>query len=219
MTLALDAKALMAAAAFTGFDQAEPIRKVRKWKTETVTYDSGKSQRLQVWDRPIREWFINWPVLDQAARDQLVEIFDAVRGGFDTFLWLDDKEYLATGATIATDGIKTEYQLQCTYYAGKSYTWNEDRTVIVPSTIYAPVITHSVNGPQTEVSSSPGANQYTLDDLTGILIFGQAPAVGTLTCTFQYYFKVAFAEDSYDDIRFAPGPLFQATDLHIVEVL
>ena len=96
MSLSLKMKALMAAAAFDGFDQDLPVRKMRQWRTETVAFDTGIEQRNQIWTRPLRHWLINWSLLDQAARNQLMEIHDAARGAYDTFLWLDDDEYLAS---------------------------------------------------------------------------------------------------------------------------
>lgn len=219
MSLTLKAKALVEAAAFTDFGQTTPIRRKYNWRTEQVQYDSGIRQVNQILSRPIREWFVNWTLLDEAARDELVEIFHAARGAYDTFLWLDDKEYLASSVEIATDGSDTTYQLKEVYYSGESYSWEENKHDIVPGDIYAPVVTHSVDGAQTEVEESPGANQFALDDTTGVMTFGVAPSAGVLTCTFQYYFRVGFAEDAYEDIQLHVGPLFSRPDLHIVEEL
>lgn len=213
MSLTLAMKALVEAAAFTGFDQVNPVRKARNWRTDVVSYDSGIRQTQQILDQPIREWFINWALLDQAGRNKVKEVFDAARGKFDTFLWLDDDEFLCSSEQIATDGSETSYQLVCTYYSGESYAWTETKKDIVPGSIYAPVVTHSVDGAQTE------GVEYTLDDTTGILVFAAPPSAGILTCTFEYYFRVAFAEDAYTDTLVHAGPLYSEPDLHIVEVL
>ena len=213
MSLTFDMKAEVTAVAFAGFDQSAPIRKSRAWRTDVIGFDSGIEQRQQVFDQPIRGWSVNWSILDQAARDKLKEIHDAARGSFDTFLWLDDDEYLATAEQIATDGSETSYQLQATYFSGETYEWTEEKKDIVPSSIYAPVITHSVDGAQTE------GVDYTLDDATGILVFGSAPSAGVLSCTFQYYYRVRFTEDVYDDLQFAAGRLFSASGIEIMEVL
>ena len=213
MSLTLKAKALVEAAAFTGFGQTNPVRRLYNWRTDQVQYDTGLRQANQILTRPIREWFVNWSLLDEAARDKLVELFNAARGAYDTFLWLDDKEYLASAVSLATDGIDTTYQLKATYYSGESYSWDEDKKDIVDGAIYAPVITHSVDGAQTE------GVDFTLDDTTGILTFGAAPSAGALTCTFQYYFRVQFAEDVFEDVQIATGALYSASDLHLREVL
>jgi uncharacterized protein (TIGR02217 family) len=219
MALTLKAKALVEAAAFDGFSQTTPVRRIYNWRTEEVRYDTGIRQANQIMTRPIREWFVNWSLLDEDARDKLVEIFHAARGAYDSFLWLDDKEYLASSVSITTDGSDTTYQLKEVYYAGESYEWEENKHDIVPGDIYAPVVTHSVDGAQTEVAAAPGANEYTLDDTTGIMTFGVAPSAGTLTCTFQYYFRVQFADDSYEDIQLHTGPLYSRPNLHLLEVL
>jgi len=219
MSLTLKMKALVEGASFTGFSQGLPVRKIRRWKTDIVKYDSEVEQRGQVLDRPIREWLINWSLMDKAGRDKVREIFDAARGSYDTFLWLDDDEYLASVVSIATDGSDTTYQLKAVYYTGETYEWSEDKKDIVPGSIYAPVVTHSIDGAQTEVPSSPGANQYTLDDTTGVLTFGAAPSAGVLTCTFEYYFRVRFAEDVLEDTQMASEPLYDYGNLRIMEVL
>jgi len=219
MSLTLKMKALVEAAAFTGFSQMTPVRKLRNWRTEVAGYDSGTEQRQQILDQPIREWFINWALLDAAARNEVKETFDAARGMANTFLWLDDDEYLCTAEQIATDGTATTYQLVCTYYSGETYEWTETKKDIVPATLYAPVVTHSLDGPQTEVAAAPGADEFTLDDTTGIMTFGAAPIAGILTCTYEYYFRVRFADDSYTDTQIQAGPLYSASDLHIAEVL
>lgn len=211
MSLTLKMKALVEAAAFTGFGQVKPVRKARNWRTDVIGYDSGIRQTQQVLDQPIREWWINWALIDQAGRNKIKEIFDAARGQYDTFLWLDDDEFLCSGEQIATDGTETEFQLVCTYFPGESYSWTETKKDIVDGSIYAPVVTHSVDGAQTE------GVDFTLDDTTGILVFGSPPSAGVLTCTFQYYFRVAFAQDTYQDVMIQPGPLYSASDLHVVE--
>jgi hypothetical protein len=63
--------------------------------------------------------------------------------------------------TDSGDGVATEYWLSTPPVMAGS------QIVKVGGTTYS------------EVASAPGANQYTLDDETGRLIFGVAPAVGT----------------------------------------
>lgn len=219
MSLALVMNDFVGDAAFAGFDQATPIRKTPEWRTDVVQYDSWREQRNQVASRPRRHWYVNWPMLNQAARDKLIELFHAARGRFDTFLWLDSDEYLASAITINTDGTTLDYQLHATYYAGESYTWNEDKKDIVPGTEYPPVVTHNIDGAQTEVAAAPGANQYTLDDTTGIMSWsaGNAPSAGILTCTFEYYFRVRWTGDAHDDLQFE-ARLWRARP-HIIEVI
>jgi uncharacterized protein (TIGR02217 family) len=220
MSLTLVMNTFVGNAAFTGFNQAAPIRKVREWKTDVKAGETWQEQRNQAVSRPRRHWYINWELLDKAARDKLIEIFDAARGMYDTFLWLDDDEYLASSVLIATDGSKTSYQLKDTYRSGASYEWSENKYDIVPGGTYAPVVVHNVSGAQTEVASSPGANQFTLDDTTGLLVWSSAnklPA-GILTVTFEYYFRVRWFSDEHVDLQ-TYTRLYQGEDLHIVEVV
>lgn len=221
MALNIALKAVVELAAFDGFGQQNPVRKVRNWKTEAVEFDSGVRQALSVLDQPVREWFINWSLLDEGGQDAVRRVFDAARGRGETFLWLDDKEYLCSGEEITTDGAETQYQLVCTYHGGESYEWTETKTDIVAGSIYPPTVTHSVDGAQTEVQVNPptDANTFYLDDTTGIMVWPEAhpPSAGVLTVTFEYYFRVWFAEDSWEDIQGYPGPLYAGSELHIVE--
>jgi uncharacterized protein (TIGR02217 family) len=218
MSLTLVMNDFVGDAAFAGFDQACPVKKGREWKTDIKSSETWSEQVNQIVSRPRRHWYINWELLDKAARDKLIEIFDAPRGMGDSFLWLDDDEYLASDILIVADGVKNSYQLKCTYRSGQSYEWEENKYDIVPGGTYAPVVSHNVDGAQTEVESSPGANQFTLDDTTGLLTWaaGHEPSAGILTVTFEYYFRVRWASDFFTDIKNYPR-LYQGQDLHIVE--
>ncbi len=79
-------------------------------------------------------------------------------------------------------------------------------------------MTHSVDGAQTEVAAGPGANEFTLDDTTGIMTWsgGNEPSAGTLTVTFQFYFRVRFDFDVHRDIQNLPD-YWQARGIHLVE--
>jgi len=208
-------------AAFTGFDETEPLRKIFEWKTDVVVFDSRKEQRNQILSRPIRHWFINWEILDQGARDKLIELFQRSKGRYDTFLYTDREDYLASAVTIPTDGTEATYQLIQEYYDGETEAWQENRKDIVAGGTYAPVVTHSVDGAQTEVAAAPAANKFTLDDTTGIMTWsgGNEPSSGVLTCTFQFYFRVRFAIDSYEDLQIACTPIWRANELHLIEVI
>lgn len=220
MALALVMNTFVADAAFSGFDQVTPVQKQREWGTDVATYATWCEQRNQWAPRPRRHWFINWELLDKAGRDKLIELFDAAKARYDTFLWLDDDEYLASAVVIATNGTAASYQLKQNYRNGESYQWTENKKDIVPGTIYAPVVVHSVDGPQTEVAAAPGANQYTLNDSTGIMVWsaGNEPSAGYLTCTFEYYFRVRWTKDAHSDVLWQPR-LYRGEDLHIVEVV
>lgn len=223
MSLSLVLNDFVGDAAFADFDQTEPIRKHFEWKTDLVEYDNMIQQRNKIMTRPRRHWFVNWTVLDLAARNKLKEIFHAAAGQYDTFLWLDSDDFLASAQTIATDGSATTYQLAATYYSGETYEWSEDKKDIVPGGTYQPVVTHNIDGAQTEVQVNPpnNADEYYLDDTTGIMTWKAAspPSVGVLTCTFQYYFRVQFAMDILEDNLIYPAPIYRPGELHLIEVL
>lgn len=208
-------------AAFTGFDEALPLKKSFEWKTDRVSYDSGLEQRNQIFERPIRHWSLNWEILDQGARDKLIELFQRAKGSFDTFLYTDREDFLASAVSIATDGVAATYQLVQEYYSGETEAWDENKKDIVPGGTFAPVIAHSIDGAQTEVAAAPGANEFTLDDATGIMTWsgGNEPSAGVLTCTFQFYFRVRFAEDIYTDIQVGPTPIWENGKVVLDEVL
>ena len=220
MTLAINMKSFVTDASFAGFDETTPVRKVRERRSDLVSYGTFKEQRNIISSRPRRHWFINWSLLDKAGRDKLIEMHDAGEGRAQEFWWLDSDEFLATAQTITTSGTAITFQLINVYRPGKTYTWTENKNAIVPSAVYAPVVTHSIDGAQTEVAAAPGANQYVLDDDTGIMTWGAAtpPSAGTLTCTFQYYFRVRFAQDTLEDLMIHTR-LYSNPELHIVEVV
>ena len=205
-------------AAFAGFDEIEPLRKTFEWVPDLVSYDSRKEQRNQILSRPVRHWFLNWDILDQGARDKLIELFQRAKGRFDTFLFTDREDFLANTITIATDGVAATYQLIQEYYNGETEAWDENKKDIVPGGTFAPVITHDIDGAQTEVAAGPVANEFTLDDQTGILIWsgGNEPSAGILTCTFQFYFRVRFDFDQHIDLQVGPAPIWRANELHLV---
>ncbi len=211
---------VLAAAGFSGFDEIHPLRKSFQWITERVLYDSRKEQRNQILSRPIRHWWLNYAILDQDTRDALIEVFQRAAGRYRSFLYTDREDYQATAVTIATDGTTATYQLIQTYYPGETETWDEDKKDIVPGGTFAPVVTHNIDGAQTEVAAAPGANEYTLDDTTGIMTWsgGNEPSAGILTCTFRFYFRVIFAMDLHVDLQPYPD-LWRARGVHIHEVL
>lgn len=200
-----------------------PVKMIEEWSTDVVTKGNGlKEQRNEEWPQPKRHWHIDWPALSAASRARLIEVFNRGRGRGNTFLWMDTDDLSCSGQSITTDGSAATYQLIKTYYTGEAEEWTENKKDIVPGGTFAPVVTHSVDGAQTEVAAAPGADEYTLDDATGIMTWsgGNEPSGGTLTVAFHFYFRVRWTFDNYMDEQFVPdwyrmgnsGP-------HIVEVV
>jgi uncharacterized protein (TIGR02217 family) len=192
-----------------------------QWATEVASYGL-KEQRNELWSQPKRWWFIDYGALTEPARNRLNELFNRARGRAETFLLFDRDDFLCDSEEITTDGSAATYQLCKTYYSGETEKWTEDKKDIMPGGIYAPVVTHDVDGAQTEVAAGPGANEFTLDDTTGIMTWsgGNEPSAGTLTVTFQFYFRVRWTFDKITDSQFAPGYWRPANrGPHLVEVV
>lgn len=192
---------------FVNFSQGNPLIKRFEWNTSLVKFDSGIEQRMQNWNRPLRRWELNWQIIDRTSRNNLLEIFNRSKGIYDTFKLLDDDEY--QGSLTIPSGTSGAYQLNHDYYSSESETWNEDKTLIVADSITI--------ADYSEVASSPGAGEFTLDDNTGIVTFGDTLS-GDKACTFQYYFLVRFDFDQIED-KMSDCELFSFDSIPIIEVI
>ena len=203
------------------YGQRYPVEMEFEWRTDVVPLGI-REQVNECWDRPKRHWYIDWAGLSSASRLRLIEMFNRARGRGNAFLWKDRDDYLCSAEQIATDGASATYQLCKTYYSGETEEWTEDKTAIMPAGVYAPVVTHSVDGAQAEVAAAPGANEFTLDDTTGIMTWsgGNEPSSGILTVTFQFYYRVRWTFDKFKDSQFAPGWWRMAQGgPHLIEVV
>lgn len=203
------------------YGRSYPVEMRKQWSTDVVPLGL-REQRNEIWPQPKRHWFVNWPALSEQTNDKLTEMFDRGRGRANPFLWRDHKDYLCAAEAIATDGSAATYQLAKTYYSGETESWTEDKTAIMPGGIYQPVVTHDVDGVQTEVAAGPGADEFTLNDDTGIMTWsgGNEPSAGVLTVTFQFYFRVRWTFDEHIDSQFAPD-WWRMADRgpHLIEVV
>ena len=205
-------------AAFTGFDETEPLRKEFEFVTDVVGYDSGKEQRNQIMEQPKRRWFLNWQLIDLAGRDKLLELYQRAKGRYDEFLLADrwDFECSLTDWSCTAAGGETTTQLQKSYYNGETEEWTETKKKIQPSAKFAPIV-------KIDAAVKTEGVDFTLDDTTGIIDWA-AGAVGALgagevvTANYYYYFRVRFAEDVHTDIMSA-ARLWSASGLPLVEVI
>lgn len=207
-------------AAFTGFDEALPLRKGFQWKTDRVAFDSGIEQRNQILEQPIRHWSVNWELLDQAARDKVIELFQRARGRFETFLYTDSDDFQVelTESIVTAAGGETTTQLIKNYYVGETETWVENKKDIVPSGTFPPVI-------KIDAAVKTEGTHFTLSDMTGIIDWtgGSAPngALGAgevVTAQYRFYFRVRFDFDLHIDEQIHATPLFN-NNLRLIEVL
>lgn len=201
-------------AAYGHFGEQAPLRKSFNWLTDLVSFDSGKEQRNQILEQPIREWPVNWQWMDVAARNKLIELFQRAKGRHTTFLYSDEDDYECelTECSILAIADQTNFQLIKTYYVGETETWDEEKKDIVPGATFPPVVKVGVD------IKTEGVD-YTLDDTTGIVIFGAAPRVDkVITANYQFYFRVRFADDIHTDVEHQKD-FYSYDDLRLIEVL
>ena len=205
-------------AAFTGFGEATPLKKRFEWQTDLVKFDNRKEQRNQILEQPVRHWTINWSMMDLAARNKLIELYNRAKGRFDTFLYADkdDFETALTDWEFIADGGETTTQLQKEYFKGESESWTEDKKDIQPSAKFAPIV-------KIDAVTKTEGTHFTLDDTTGIIDWtsGSAPngalANGeVVTANYYFYFRVRFDFDIHEDIMQFPD-LYDGRGLEIIE--
>ncbi len=171
-----------------------PYKKKFHWATNVQSYGTGTEQRNALRGQPIREWGCGYKILTATLRDQILELFNRSQGQFNTFLWEDPQEVLVVAAECSITAIaaQTDFQLFATYHLGESELWTEDKKDIQAGAVYQPTVRLD------SVTKTEGAD-YTLDDTTGIVIFGAAPGAGVVfDADFKYYFRVRFVEDTFE---------------------
>lgn len=220
MSIALVINDFVGDAAFSGFDEDNPLGKEFQFTTDVVVYDNKTEQRNLIVDRPRRRWSINWSLLDLAARDKLLELYQRARGRYDDFLYADrwDFECGLTDWSFTAAGGETTTQLGRTYYIGETEAWTEDKKKIQPSAKFAPIV--KIDG-----AVKTEGTHFTLDDATGIIDWsaGSAPngplgAGEVVTANYYYYFKVRFEEDVHRDIMHH-ARLWASPALGLIEVI
>ena len=185
-----------------------------QWATDLVSFDSGREQRNQLWEQPIRHWTLTYDVLAAAPRDLLIQLFRRAKGRYTVFLFEDPNDYECglTECSITAVAAQVNFQLIKTYYGGTAQTWNENKTRIQPSTEYVPIV--KVDG----VAKAEGAD-FTLNDSTGVVTFGAAPgAAKVITADYRFYYPVRFDLDVYDEATLAQD-LWSMGGISLAEVL
>ena len=185
-----------------------------QWATDLVSFDSGREQRNQLWEQPIRHWTLTYDVLAAVPRNLLAELFRRAKGRYTVFLFEDPNDYECglTECSITAIAAQVNFQLIKTYYGASAQTWNENKTRIQPSTEYAPIIKVDA------VAKTEGVD-FTLNDDTGIITFGAAPGVGkVITADYRFYYPVRFDLDVYDETTLVQD-LWSMGGIPLIEVL
>ncbi len=159
---------------------------------------SGGEQRNRNWSQTRGVWTIDLQFKTQAYFDAVQAFHLVVGGQADAFRLYDHKDHTATGQTIGTgDGVTVAFQLVKNYASGgRTYT----RTITKPITdevndfqgnpLTDTVVVYDNGTPKTFITD------YTVDQTTGLVTFGTAPAAGhTITADCQFHFPVRFMVD------------------------
>lgn len=183
-----------------------------EWFTDLVDYDTGKTQRNQIWERPKRHWVLPYNVLLREYRNKLIGLCSRAKGSYNVFLFEDPYDYECALAECSITAIaaQVDFQLIKTYHVNESEKWNENKTRIQPGSIFQPIV--KVDG----VTKIEGTD-YNLDDDTGIVTFGTAPgAEKVITANYQFYCPVRFDRDTYEETTIYSG-VWNMGDIPIIE--
>jgi uncharacterized protein (TIGR02217 family) len=151
--------------------------KTQIWDTKIQRHGNGRRKTLARWLYPEYEINCSYTCLNQAEVDYVAGFFGIVRGQAFPWLWKDPEDFRQTKVQIGIgDGANTGFQL----LRNLSGLFVEPVSDIVPGTLLVFVNDTSVSA--------------TLGDDGWVTI--NAPATESIvTATFEYYWRVAFADD------------------------
>ena len=163
------------------------------WKSNVYESESGRETRTQKWKFPrykiqlsynfITDKTVESVTLAKGELENLLGFFNSVGGNFDDFLYKDDVENYCENQTFALgDGNSVQFQL-----VRSLPDWIEEvRGIVEPPKIF-------IDGEETT------AFRYTN---TGLIIFDEAPAAGSLiSWSGSYYFRVRFEDEELELVR------------------
>ena len=157
------------------------------FRTSIVSGAGGFEQRNQRWTYALGQWDVSYALQSEAHIAELIDFFHARRGALYGFRFKDFVDYQATRESCSPatgDAVETEFQLAKQYTdAGDSYT-----RLISKPTRGTQILVY-VN----DVRQMSG---WSLDDTTGLITFGSAPADGaTVKATYSFEVPVRFDTD------------------------
>lgn len=165
-----------------------PVTRSVTYKTLSDESDSRRVATNALQPYAIRQWTLPFSVLRDFVSPSeikaLVGLYNAVRGRFDSFLYLDPVFNSVTAEPFGTgDGTKTSFQIIATFK-------NSDGPG-GPDIIQNFVALPSIFDNGSAVSPSLGP--------TGIVTFVTPPAAGhTLTWSGQFYYRCHFLDDTLE---------------------
>lgn len=170
------------------------VARTPMWHTEIQSALSGKRSTLAYMQYPLIHFEVEFSILrdDLASSDvkAIVGLFNALQGGYDTFLFSDPDFNTATLQSFGTgDGSTTSFQLTAFYQNTGGPGYGE--------------IVQNLNGtPAIYKSGALQGSGYTVGT-SGIVTFTTAPASGVaLTWSGGFYYRCAFDEDKLQLTKF-----------------
>ena len=167
------------------------------YNTKVQRAVSGKEYRAAFMQYPLMSYTLAYDLLrDTAANQELQQLcgfFLARQGSYDTFLFTDPVDSLATLEPFGTGtaGGQTVFPLYRTFGAGgfTAADYVQNPYTAAGFHIYD-------NG--VEIVQGAGAGKYTINS-TGVVTFGTAPANGNpLTWSGAFYYRCRFLADTLD---------------------
>lgn len=177
-----------------GFD----VHRVATWSNQRQQSVSGKITSLAYWSFPkwSYELVFNYLRADPTNLEfqALAAFFNLMKGGFDTFLYLDPDDCAVTSQLVGTgDGVTTGFQLVRTM-TGASGSFVEP--ILAPKQIDN-LYLDGLNTP-----SGWSFNQWGVTN-PGFINFDTAPGAGVaISVDMGYYFPCRFDDDTMDFTKF-----------------
>jgi len=175
--------------------------------TDIVTLASGREERNSRWARSRRKYNAGYGVKSRADMQAVLAFFEERRGRFHSFLWRDGLDCSSDGSQVigTGDGVKTTFQLV------KKYGADFDP--------YLRAITKPVASSVSVAVAGVGANDFSVDELTGIVTLDAPPALGAVvTAEFVFDVPVRFDTDRLD-IELTSFDAAEAPSIPLIEVL
>lgn len=151
-----------------------------EYNTINVDLENGLSHRDSAWMYPRHKYSAQFDNMSDDDRDEVIEVFHAVRGMRHSFKFKDWNDFHVTNEPLNVEvGTSNRVQLYKTYNFGPAYTIRPIQAIATDVVIY--------NG------ATPIAG--TLNTETGEFTPNAAWASGTYTWSGTYYVWVHFTED------------------------
>jgi len=168
--------------------------KTPMWSTKVQRAASGRELRASYYSAPLYKISLSYEVLRSGALGELqtmVGFFNARRGSFDSFRYLDPEDNTVFAQFIGVgNGSRTQFQLVRAY-------GDFVEPVLAPQLTGLGAVSIAVN----DVVQTLGTH-YTLS-VGGLVTFSSPPPSGhAITWSGLFYYRVRFLQDSADFERF-----------------